>query len=303
MDGKLHSARKLACANEVSTKTISRAVNTLLSAGVAVETKLGKNGGYYLNSNFIPQLMSTNSRTLSEFLAVAKQQSTIIPTNNNCTIESIINSTPKNNVKSVIEMSNKLILDNLPWGIIKVDNSKFDTIYCACMNTKVIEFDYVNYKSEVSFRRIDPYCITMKSGTWYVYGYCKATNKFKLFKLTRMSNIKVTNEQFNAKDIDTNLKPWNNLDNLSPQEISVKIKSQNLEEIKEWLNLKIIKSINNDNIIATAVVQESDGFYIKLIEEAKNIKLLSPEHMVKKLIEKCKSIETMYENSQLAYSV
>ena len=92
MDGKLHPARVLACANEVSTKTISRAINTLLSAGVAVETKLGKNGGYYLNPNFIPQLISTNSKTLSEFLSIAKQQSTIIPSNYNNAIESISSS-------------------------------------------------------------------------------------------------------------------------------------------------------------------------------------------------------------------
>lgn len=294
MDGKLHSAKSLAYENEVSTKTITRAIETLLLAGVSVESKLGKSGGYFLPSTFMPQIMSLNEKDLSNILTVANQTKEILRTSDSRIEETIINTAPKNKLKDILCMSSKIVLDSNPWLSANLDKSKLDTIYNACINLKEIEFDYINYKSELSHRIINPYCITLKNGTWYTYGLCKITNKAKLFKLTRMSNISQTKNTFKEPDIDIKNKPWNNFESATQTEITVKIKSHSMPEIQEWLNIKNIKESNNE-IIATAIVKENDTLYNKLIEESNKIQLLSPSHMVHSLLSKCEQIQKLYK--------
>ena len=291
MDGKLHTAKELAENNEVSKKTIQRAIATLLCAGVAVETKTGSKGGYYLHKNFIPQLLSTDKQTLSEFFSLASQMNEILPNQSSSLEECIIQSTPTNNIKEIIAGSNKIILDCLPWGVSSIDNTKFDILYSACMDSKIVEYDYINYKNQVSHRQLEPYCMTMKSGSWYVYGV--DSGYFKLFKLTRMSNVTKTNIVFSPQEIDIKSKPWNNSARGTTHEVKLKIKSHRLDITREWLDFKS-NVTNNNEVVATAIVSDNDNFYNKLILESENIELLSPKWMVEKLISKCNNIRQIY---------
>ncbi|SCX93244.1 helix-turn-helix transcriptional regulator [Alkaliphilus peptidifermentans] len=50
-------------------------------------------------------------------------------------------------------------------------------------------------------REIEPYFVTFKWSEWYVFGYCKLRQDFKLFKLNRISHLKTINNQFTRRDI------------------------------------------------------------------------------------------------------
>ena len=296
MDGKIHSASSLASENEVSTKTIHRSVDALLSAGVQVESKSGRFGGYYLNSSSIPQLLSIDSNQVAELLAVSSFKASILPSSNTLTSlqETLINSTPKENLKSALETSNKIILDSTTWGENNIDENKLNMLYGACINRNITEFEYTSYSGVVSQRVFYPYCLTLKNSTWYSYGLCKNSDKMKLFKLSRMSNIKLRSETFNTDtSIDLQTKPWNNLDSFNKSQISVRFKNRYLSEIKEWLKLDTILQ-NDIYYTATATVQVTDGLLNKLIQESNKIQVLKPQSLIKDILSKCKDIENLY---------
>lgn len=293
MDGRVHTALDLSQENEVSTKTISRAITTLLEAGISVETKLGRFGGYYLSPTSIPQLLGVSDKELSQMLSLAQHTRNILQTKTTPLEETIINSMPKNKIKNILELSSKIILDSKPWGNITTENTNFDKIYEACINKNNIEFDYINYSNKISHRIFSPYCMTLKNGTWYSYGLCNNSNKLKLFKLSRMSNITSSNTNFTQVEIDLENKPWNNMETFYKTQITVQIPTISVDEISEWLPISII-SKKDDYSIAKAEVIENDSLYNKLIEDFAKIKLLAPTSMVKKLIEKCKAIENVY---------
>ena len=283
MDGKLHSASALSHENEVSTKTIQRAVEILMQAGITIETKMGKFGGYYMPSISIPQLLNVSNENLS----------------NSFLEESIIASAPKNKLKNILEMSSKIIISSSPWGSNNIDNSKFDLIYDACISSTAFTFDYTNYKNKSSNRTIHPYSMLLKSGSWYVYGSDENQEKFKLFKLNRMSNIHITNIRFKRKDITIDENTFSKFNSLEEKEITVKIKNHSIEELKEWLTLEkeyFSADKNTDYTIAKAKIYETDNFYLKLIEESKNITLLSPTCMVEKLLSYCDKIQKQYSS-------
>lgn len=65
-------------------------------------------------------------------------------------------------------------------------------------------FDYYSEKG-LSNRTIEPYFITFKWSSWYVFGYCRDRNSFRLFKLNRLWRHG-PEENWHTGDPDTD--PW-----------------------------------------------------------------------------------------------
>ena len=65
---------------------------------------------------------------------------------------------------------------------------KLSLIQTAIEQRHEISFDYYAPDKE-SHRTIEPYFLIFKWSSWYVYGWCKTREDFRLFKLNRMAEI------------------------------------------------------------------------------------------------------------------
>ena len=61
---------------------------------------------------------------------------------------------------------------------------------------KEIFFEYVSGKSEKTVRNVLPLKLLFKSAAWYLYGFCKLREDFRFFKLRRIENLKITENNF-----------------------------------------------------------------------------------------------------------
>jgi len=296
MDGKVHSAKELAQENEVSTKTIQRGINVLESAGVFTESIKGKYGGYKLDPACIPQLSTIKPIELGELLSVLKHKENILGKNKTLSHieEVLINSTNRNSTKEIISTSSKIILDSIPWGKCQASLKSYDKIYNACFNQTSVEFDYITYEGKTSRRTVNPYCLTLKDGSWYTYGEDTSDETLKLFKLSRTSNIENTSKSFTIKNsIDIYSMPWNEYKSQDMNDIILEIKKSCANEINDWLDYKII-SETNDTITVNAKIKDSMDFYEKLVSSSTKIKLIEPVKLVEKLLTLCKNVENLY---------
>ena len=296
MDGKNHTASELATAHEVSVKTVRRAITILESAGIFVTSKKGKKGGYELEKSNIPQLSSLSPQELGELMSIIRFKQSLLPSSSlfSSLQDSIINSTPEKNLGKILSQSTKIVFDTLPWNKREISNQKFDKAYAACSSCKTMDVDYITYSGKKNKRTILPYCLTLKDGSWYVYGEDTNDKQMKLFKLSRMAKITLTDQDFlpnPAIDIDT--KPWNNSHIFSTRKIRVKIDNDKLSETRDWLDYKIVETHENF-IIAEADAADNMGFYYKLALESKFVTLLSPHDMIENLLALCKNIEKTY---------
>ena len=65
---------------------------------------------------------------------------------------------------------------------------KLSLIQTAIEQRHEISFDYYAPDKE-SHRTIEPYFLIFKWSSWYVYGWCKTREDFRLFKLNRMAEM------------------------------------------------------------------------------------------------------------------
>ena len=288
-DGKTHSAKALARENEVSTKTIIRCVDNLTLAGLFVSSVRGKNGGFFIEKNSIPDLSLVSQDELDELAIICSIKQSTFGNSEALSnlIEKIKNTNPKN---SFLSMANKIIFDTIPWGKIKTDTSKTNTLARAIKTSTLVKIDYGSGKK----RTLAPYCLTLKSGSWYLYA--KEDNTFKLFKVSRIQEIVQTQKRF-ITDSSINLsdKPWNNFDSINKIIVTLETNKSYLPEASEWLDIiSCHPSKTPEKIIIKAKCPGNLSFLYKLIEEERFVRLISPKSEIEKLIALLRKVQTKY---------
>ena len=89
--------------------------------------------------------------------------------------------------------------DSLSW--------KIEIIQMAIEERKVISFDYCAPGGD-SAREVEPYFLIFKWTSWYVWGWCRLREDFRMFKLNRMdkliqTQVDVTKREVPVPDLST----------------------------------------------------------------------------------------------------
>ena len=79
---------------------------------------------------------------------------------------------------------------------------KIELIKKAVHEQRLIEFDYY-YEKGTTRRRIEPAFVIFKWTAWYVFGYCLDREDWRLFKLQRLWELRLCDENFLPREIPT----------------------------------------------------------------------------------------------------
>ena len=112
-----------------------------------------------------------------------------------------------------------------------------DDISRAISSHNPIEITYhVIARNEVTKRRVDPYGLTFRFGTWYIIGYCHLRNEVRTFGVDRIRNLRVLNDHFKyPKDFDLEdylKRGWSLQADAQPEEIVLRFDKQ----IAPWIS-------------------------------------------------------------------
>ena len=73
----------------------------------------------------------------------------------------------------------------------------FQTVFDSLKTCRTLSFEYRPLqKSTYMERKLDPYHVVCQRGNWYVLGHCHDKDDVRIFSLSRMRNISVTNGRF-----------------------------------------------------------------------------------------------------------
>ena len=63
-----------------------------------------------------------------------------------------------------------------------------------------LEFMYYSPRGEMQ-RSIEPYYLIFRWSNWYVWGWCRAREDFRLFKLNRMDRLQLWGDKFQKREV------------------------------------------------------------------------------------------------------
>lgn len=76
---------------------------------------------------------------------------------------------------------------------------KIRAIRTAIASHRILDMEYYS-SSGYYHRQIEPYKLIFKQENWYLFGYCKYKKDFRVFKVSRMSNVHISKETFSERE-------------------------------------------------------------------------------------------------------
>jgi len=193
LDKKTVTAKELAERFEVSTRTIYRDIETLSSTGIPVYMSKGKGGGISLLPDFILNKVVLTDKEKDDILSSLKAVKTI---------NFIETDTALKKLSSLFGESNTdwIEVDFSSWtNNAERETEIFNMIKSAILSKKIISFSYASAKGEQISREAEPLKLCFKAGAWYLYAYCKKRSDYRFFKLRRIKELSILDENFSRK--------------------------------------------------------------------------------------------------------
>lgn len=262
----------------VSVRTIYRDIDILSTANIPIYTNKGKGGGISLLENFV----------LDKSILSEEEQNQIL-----FALQSLEKLNVNNEKKALEKMSmlfnkgtkNWIEIDFSNWGTDSTQNEKFNKIKESIINSKVIEITYFNSYREENKRQIEPLQIWFKDKSWYIKAFCRLKQDYRIFKITRIRDVKVLDEHF-KKELPIEKEKKQNFKVIS---LKLEISKEMAYRVYDEFEKENISKNENGDFIITIDYPENEWVYGYILSFGEYAKILSPEYakdIVKKRLDK-----------------
>lgn len=275
LDKRAITAKELSEHFEVSQRTIYRDIDTLSAAGIPIYTTKGKRGGIRLLDHYV-----LNKTILSE-----KEQLDIL---------SSLQSLKSLNVPDVEPVLKKLTVmfdkhntswidvDFSQWGSGLTEKEKFNILKTAISNRKLVVFNYYSSYGEKTERVVEPLRLLFKGQAWYVYGFCRTKDAFRIFKITRIKNLTLSNESFSRNvqdDIANN--PLDLTNNVPNKMVTLVLKIDPCMAYRVYDEFEQEYIIHNQDgsYTVTATYPENEWVYGYVLSFGEFVEVIKPEYV------------------------
>lgn len=186
------TAPELAEKYEVSRRTINRDIEALCKAGIPIVTSQGQKGGISIMEGYKIDRTLLTSTDMQAILAGLGSLDSVSGTNQVAQLMEKLSA----GASSLLPGDQNILIDLSSWYKESLA-PKIDCIRKAMDEHFTLSFRYYAPKGE-SRRTIEPCYLIFRWSSWYVWGYCREREDYRLFKLNRMEELRL-GEAFPAR--------------------------------------------------------------------------------------------------------
>lgn len=198
-------AQELADKFEVSVRTIYRDIDAISQAGIPIAAYQGADGGIGIVEGYKLDKSVLTSDEVFNIVAGLKGLHSI---NEDVKIKLLIEKLSNiANKSDYMPTGNEIMIDLSSWNKNDQLALRIQEIKKAVRERKIIEFMYYS-DEKVTERKVEPCVIVFKEANWYLYAYCLLRQDFRLFKLRRMSGLKIIDTCFEAREFSLDSVNW-----------------------------------------------------------------------------------------------
>jgi predicted DNA-binding transcriptional regulator YafY len=283
------TARELAERFEVSTRTIYRDIDILSSAGVPVYTNKGSGGGISLLENYaLNKALLTEHERDSLLLALKTLQATKYPE-----IEVILDK-----IGALFKTNSGadwIDIEFSAWGSGPNAENKLLNIKRAILERAVITFDYINANGIKSQRSVEPLQLKFKGSAWYLNGYCRMRQDIRMFRLSRIKNLELTEKTFVRRPIESIKEE--EPEPVSQKDVTLKLRFQPQDLFRvydDYDEERIVKNPDGTYDV-TVTFPEDEWVYGYIMSFGNYVEVLEPPHIRDIVSERIKEALKFYE--------
>ena len=275
------TARELAEYFEVSQRTIYRDIEALSAAGIPVYTNKGKGGGIRLMEQYV----------IKKSMLTEVDQLEIISSLQGMRALHVSETEPLLKKLAVLfqkEDQTWIDVDFSNWSSSVDEKKKFVQLKQAILTKRCIRFYYYGANATRTERVIEPLQLKFKGQAWYVHGFCRKRQDFRIFRLSRMDQLCLLNECFQMRIAEEKEGQIDKI-HIPPAErvtLTLKISSSMAFRVYDEFNQEEIVKNEDESFLVTKEFPEEAWLYGYILSFGEYVEVVQPMRIRKKIYEK-----------------
>ena len=298
LDKKRIGAQELAEMFEVSHRTIYRDIDTINMAGIPVQSISGVGGGFEIMQKYKIDKKVFSTDDLSAILMGLSSLSNMIRgdelVNAFAKVRSFI---PAERAKDIELKANQIYIDLSPWIGSKNIQSYLEIIKTALMESKLLSFDYADRYGNTTSRTAEPYQLVLKNSHWYWQGYCYKRNDYRLFKLSRISNLQLQEESFTPRDYQKPQLDFTDILATLQTVIKIRIHKSVMDRVLDFCTYEHFSPDGDEYYIVNFPFIENEYYYNILFSFGDKCECLEPLHIRTEMKRRINNIAAIYKTN------
>lgn len=284
------TAAKLAEMFEVSVRTIYRDIEVISLAGIPVTTTQGANGGIGIMEEYKVEKGLFTTADIAALL-VGLGSLPLASDELLSTIAKIKGLAPREQMREIETKSRHVLVDHSTWAGQKPNTAHLAKIRGALEKCRLIQFRYYDGSGRETRRTVEPYHLLLKESNWYLLGWCLTREDSRMFRLSRMSELRVLEEGFTPRTIDF----WQDYE--MPQSITLKLLAD--ESLRGWMTdlcgKENLTPAGDNKFLASVPFIESDYGYGVLLSFGDKCECLEPEPIRREVARRAEGLFRVYQ--------
>lgn len=298
LEKKKVSADELANTFEVSKRTIYRDIDSICMAGIPIRATSGVGGGFEIMPNFkidknvfTEDDLSTLLMGLSSLSSVGRGDEIIH------TISKVRSFIPSAQADAIALKTSQICIDVNSWTSNPFVKDYLKKIELALEERLLLSFSYIDRQGNAVPRTVEPYQLVSKNSSWYFYGFCHLRKDYRLFKLSRIIDLKVCVESYIPKDFPSPILNADEISNSLKIFIILRIHKSLLERMLDYCSFDQFTPDGDSHYIISFPFIDRDYYYDMLLSFGDKCECLEPANVREELSRKISCLATMYKDA------
>lgn len=297
LEKKRIGAQELAEKFEVSPRTIYRDIDTINMAGIPVFSTSGVGGGFEIMEKYKIDKKVFSTSDLSAILMGLSSISPMIRgddlVNALVKVKSFI---PADRARDIELKASQVFIDLSPWMGNRNIRPQLEIIKTAIEERKLLSFEYSDRHGNRTLRAAEPYQLVLKSSQWYWQGYCRIRNDFRLFKLSRISNLRMEEESFIPRDFGKPQLDFTDMLDTLQIKIRIRIHKSVMDGVLDYCTMEDFSPDGDEHYTVRFPFIEKDYYYNILFSFGDKCECLEPLHIREEMKRRIQNLSAVYGN-------
>ena len=288
-------AQELADLFEVSPRTIYRDIDAINMAGIPIRSVPGVGGGFEIMQSYKLDKTVFSAADLSAILMGLSNLSNMVRGDELVNaLAKVKRFIPADRAKDIELKVNQICIDLSPWMGNRSIQPYLELIKAALQENKLLTFSYIAHHGNQTMRTVEPYQLVLKSSHWYLQGYCHTRNDFRLFRLSRMSNLQVREEAFVPRDPQKPALDFAGMWEAMHTSIKLRVHASVLDRVLDYCTYKDCFPDGDEHYTVHFPFIENEYHYNILFSFGAQCECLEPSHVRAEMGRRAQKIAALY---------
>jgi len=302
LNRKRVGAKELADRFEVSLRTIYRDLDTINQAGIPIVSYAGADGGYELMDKYrLDRQMLSLDELQSIIIALKGVQATMDDREISTLLDKVGALVTRSEQVATESLHRELLIDINPWHGGEEEKEKLAVLRQAIRESRLVNFTYTSGFGDDSQRDCEPMAVVIKGYLWYLYGYCRLREDYRVFRISRIGDLVKLQEPFHRREGEITQLGYqmdsgaaSNWRDKEVTRLVLRFEPSAKARVYDYFDRAAIETEAEGTLLVTTGQPEEPWLYSMLLGYGEQVTVIEPQRVALELVRQAENIIKRY---------